>query len=64
MPDQKSGPKRALMVLLATPAAGFIAVLLAFVREALGKAREDSQQRERIDFFFKYLRQPMRSKAG
>jgi len=32
-PDQKSRPKRALLVLLATFSAGFLAVLFAFVRE-------------------------------
>lgn len=43
-PDLKSKPKRSLIVLLATLAAGFAAVLWAFVREALAKARQNPEQ--------------------
>jgi uncharacterized protein involved in exopolysaccharide biosynthesis len=46
VPERKSKPKRALIVVLSVLAAGFLAVLLAFVRAALRKAAadEDSQQ--------------------
>lgn len=40
-PDQKSKPRRSLMVLLATFAAGMLAVMGAFVREMLGKADQE-----------------------
>jgi tyrosine-protein kinase Etk/Wzc len=59
-PDRKSKPKRAQIVLLATLAAGFVAVLLAFVIEALGKASSDPAQNERMRVFREYLRSPLR----
>lgn len=62
-PDRKSKPKRALIVLLATLAAGFVAVLLAFVKEAMGRASEDPAQKKRLDVFRAYLRAPLRSKG-
>ena len=43
-PDRKSKPKRALIVLLSTLAAFFIAIIWAFIREALAKARQNPEQ--------------------
>lgn len=43
VPDEKSGPKRALIVLLSAFAALFFAVLWAFITEAIVKSRENSQ---------------------
>lgn len=62
-PDRKSKPKRAQIVLLATLAAGFVAVLLAFVIEAMGKASRNPEQRERLAVFRAYLKAPLR-RAG
>jgi uncharacterized protein involved in exopolysaccharide biosynthesis len=47
VPDQKSKPKRGLIVLLATFLAGFLAVIFAFVREY--GSRMDEEDRERWD---------------
>ncbi|QZA78295.1 hypothetical protein K4H28_02440 [Deefgea tanakiae] len=43
VPDEKSGPKRALIVLLSAFAALFASVLWAFISEAIAKSRENSQ---------------------
>lgn len=59
-PDQKSKPKRASIVILATLAAGFVAVLLAFIKEALMKATQDPRQSARLQVFREYLRFPIR----
>ncbi|SDM70921.1 Uncharacterized protein involved in exopolysaccharide biosynthesis [Geoalkalibacter ferrihydriticus] len=49
VPDLKSKPKRSLMVLVATFAAGFLAVLVAFVREfGRNLAGEDRRRWEQI----------------
>lgn len=55
-PDRKSKPKRALIVILATLAAGFIAVLLAFMKEANEKARQNPEQAERLNLLRRYLK--------
>lgn len=44
-PDRKSKPKRALMVLVATFAAGFLAMLVAFVREFGRNMNDEDRQR-------------------
>ena len=62
-PDRKSKPKRALIVMLATLAAGILAVLLAFIREALAKAAIHPVQRSRIDLLRSHLKQPLRIRA-
>ncbi len=62
-PDRKSKPKRALIVMLATVAAGVLAVLLAFIREALAKAAIHPVQRSRIDLLRSHLKQPLRIRA-
>ena len=50
-PDQKSKPKRLMIVLLSTLAALFIGVIGAFVREALVKAKADPVQAGRFGEF-------------
>ena len=50
-PDQKSKPKRSMIVLLSTLAALFIGVIGAFVREALVKAKADPGQAGRLGEF-------------
>ncbi len=47
-PDRTSKPKRSLIVLLSTLAAGLVAILWAFVCEAMDKAKSDPQQSERL----------------
>jgi len=55
-PDRKSKPKRALIVLLSTLAAGVLATIWAFIREALDKARQDPKEAERLALLREYLR--------
>lgn len=55
-PDRKSKPKRAQIVILATLAAGFIAILWAFMKEAGEKARQNPEQVERLNLLRRYLR--------
>lgn len=47
-PERKTKPKRAQIVILATLAAGFIAILLAIFRGALRTNRLDPEQNEKI----------------
>lgn len=54
-PDRKSKPKRVLIVILATLAAGFIAVLWAFLKEAMEKARRNPESSERMKQFRRAL---------
>lgn len=54
-PDRKSKPKRAMIVILATLAAGFIAILLAFMKEAMEKARQNPESSERMRQFRRFL---------
>ena len=56
VPEQKSKPKRALIVILATLMAFFIGVLLAFVREASERASLDPASAERMNLLRRYLR--------
>jgi len=53
-PDRKSKPKRALIVMIATIAAGFVALLWAFVREARERASEDPVQAGRLSTLRRY----------
>ena len=48
LPEKKSKPKRSVIVLLATLAAFFLAVLWAFVRESLLRAKQQPEQAERM----------------
>ncbi|MBE0627418.1 MAG: lipopolysaccharide biosynthesis protein [Burkholderiales bacterium] len=54
-PDRKSKPKRALIVLLSALAAGLVAVIWAFAREAIAKTDADSRQAERLSRLRSYL---------
>jgi tyrosine-protein kinase Etk/Wzc len=54
-PDVRSHPKRTQMVLIWTFAALFIALIWAFAREALEKARSDPKQARRLEAFRRYL---------
>ncbi|MFY9327264.1 MAG: Wzz/FepE/Etk N-terminal domain-containing protein [Georgfuchsia sp.] len=54
VPDYKSKPKRALIVLLSALAAGFAAVLWAFVKEGLEQARQNPESAERLALFRRY----------
>jgi tyrosine-protein kinase Etk/Wzc len=54
-PERRSRPKRTQIVIISALAAGFLAVLLAFVAEALEKTRQDPGSRERIDRLRRYL---------
>ena len=54
-PERKSRPKRSLIVLLTSFVAGLLAVLWAFVREALARAQLDSEQARRLQLFVGYL---------
>jgi tyrosine-protein kinase Etk/Wzc len=54
-PDHKSKPKRAMIVILATLAAGFIGILAAFIREALAKAGQDPVTAQRLQTLRQYL---------
>ena len=56
VPEQKSKPKRALIVILATLMAFFLSVLLAFVREASARASQDPASAERMNLLRRYLR--------
>lgn len=54
-PERKSRPKRSLIVLLTAFVVGLLAVFWAFVREALSRARMDSEKSRRLQLFFGYL---------
>ena len=54
-PDRKTGPKRSLIVLLWTLVAGVLAVLIAFIKEALAKAKDDPRTAEQMAHLRAYL---------
>ena len=54
VPDRKSKPKRSLIVLLSALAAGFAAVLWAFIKEGMEKARQNPESAERLATFRRY----------
>ena len=56
VPEKKSKPKRALIVILATLMAFFIGILLAFFREASARASLDPASAERMTLLRRYLR--------
>lgn len=56
VPEKKSKPKRALIVILATMMAFFIGILLAFFREASARASLDPASAERMNLLRRYLR--------
>ncbi len=55
VPDRKSKPRRALIVILWTLMAGLVAVVWAFVREAMEKARGTPEQSQRLRRLRAYL---------
>jgi tyrosine-protein kinase Etk/Wzc len=55
-PEQKSKPKRSMMVLLAALATGFIATLWAFITEALQNAKKDTETKTQLNTLKNHLR--------
>ena len=55
VPDRKSKPKRAVIVELSTLVAGLVALLWAFVLEAMAKAKSDPEQSQRLARLRAYL---------
>jgi uncharacterized protein involved in exopolysaccharide biosynthesis len=55
-PDRKSRPKPVLITVLTALVAGFLAVILAFLREAAERARRDPEQASRLDALRGYMR--------
>jgi tyrosine-protein kinase Etk/Wzc len=47
-PERKSKPKKALIAIIATMAAGFALLLFVFVRQALVNARQDKESAEKL----------------
>ena len=56
VPEKKSKPKRALIVILATLMAFFMGVLFAFFKEASERASKDPASAERMNLLRRYLR--------
>ncbi len=56
VPEQKSKPKRSLIVILATMMAFFVGVLFAFFKEASERASLDPASAERMSLLRRYLR--------
>jgi tyrosine-protein kinase Etk/Wzc len=56
VPEKKSKPKRALIVILATMLAFFVGVLFAFFKEASERASLDPASAERMSLLRRYLR--------
>ena len=54
-PDRKSKPQRAKLVVLWTMVAGFLAIMWAFVREALVKGGSDPKKAQRLQAIKRYL---------
>lgn len=54
-PDRKSGPQRGSIVILTTLAAGLLAVLLAFIKEAGLKVRQNPAQAARLNLIRHYF---------
>ncbi|WP_370264136.1 GumC family protein [Limnobacter sp.] len=50
-PERKSKPKRAMIVVVAVLAAGFLAVLIALLKGAMRNANRDEQQQSRLQAF-------------
>jgi uncharacterized protein involved in exopolysaccharide biosynthesis len=55
-PEKKSKPKRSQIVMLATLVAFFLAVIWAFISEALARSKGDPEQAERLDKLRELLR--------
>ncbi len=57
IPEKKSKPKRALIVMLATFLAFFVGIIWAFIREAGERAQQNPEQSERMNLLRRYFRQ-------
>ena len=55
-PEQKSKPKRSMMVLIAALATGFLTILYAFIKEALQNAKKDTETEAQLTTLKKTLR--------
>ena len=55
-PEKKSKPKRSMIVLLATLVAFFLAVIWAFIKEALARSNDDPEQAVRLSELRELLR--------
>ena len=56
-PEKKSKPKRALIVMLSTIVALFLAILWAFFKDMAARANEDTEQAGRIQLLRRHIRQ-------
>lgn len=56
IPEKKSKPKRALIVMIATLMAFLIGIVLAFYREAIERASLEAVSAERVNLLGRYLR--------
>ncbi len=55
-PEQKSKPKRSQMVLIAALATGFLAILWAFITEAMQNAKKDTESQAQLQNLKDHLR--------
>ena len=55
-PEQKSKPKRSMMVLIAALATGFLTILYPFIKEALQNAKKDTETEVQLTTLKKTLR--------
>jgi uncharacterized protein involved in exopolysaccharide biosynthesis len=62
-PERKSKPKRAMMAVVATLAAGFALLLWVFVRHALRNARQDAASAQKLGMLSAALRRSVGRKA-
>ena len=56
VPEQKSKPSRSKNILLVAVATGFLAILWAFITEALQNAKKDAETQTRLNTLKNYLR--------
>ncbi len=56
VPEQKSKPKRTIMVLLSALATGFLTILYAFIKEALNNPKKDTQTEAQLQALKNTLR--------
>ena len=56
VPEQKSKPKRTMMVLISALATGFLTILYAFIKEALNNAKKDTQTEAQLQALKNTLR--------
>ena len=56
VPEERSGPKRSVIVITATLIAFFISILLAFFRETAERAKQNPESAQRMNLLRRYLR--------